>query len=174
MKNKGFTLIELLVVIAIIGILAAIVLVSLSGANKSARDARIVSAVGQIRTEAALVDAAENGYSSLACSYGNGELQALCNDADKQCPNCETSHGTPAGDDANVGGEDVIIHSNATLYCIYAPLNVEYSGSPDYYCVDSLGNIGKTITDPGVPDAAGDCTGTVPASADDFVCPTIR
>lgn len=49
-KERGFTLIELLVVIAIIGMLSSVVLSSLNGARKKARDARRLSDLKQLQT----------------------------------------------------------------------------------------------------------------------------
>ena len=49
-NNKGFTLIELLIVIVIIGILATVIIITLSGARAKAQDTQIKNNVSGIKT----------------------------------------------------------------------------------------------------------------------------
>lgn len=63
--KKGFTLIELLVVIAIIGILAGIVLTSLSSARNKAKDAKIISQLNQMKSAAEMYYITNGNFGAL-------------------------------------------------------------------------------------------------------------
>lgn len=70
MKSKGFTLIELLVVIAIIGVLATIVMTSLSEARTRANVASIQSTLRSFQTAAAIYSLDNNTFAGL-CNLNN-------------------------------------------------------------------------------------------------------
>ena len=82
MKKSGFTLIELLVVVAIIGLLASIVLTSLSTARTKSRDAAIKSQMEQARKQAALFFANRGSYTNTGSASHQdtiGECNLLLN-----------------------------------------------------------------------------------------------
>ena len=110
-KKKGFTLIELLVVIAIIGILASIVLVSLSGARNKAKDARITADMTQLRNIAEMAQIDQGDYSTV----------------------CDQSEeGTLATDISDQGGTNYNCFDEVAGYCAEAQLN-----SGNWWCVDA-------------------------------------
>jgi len=83
-KERGFTLIELLVVITIIGILASVVLASLSSARASARDAVRMSEMRQVMTALEMFRNANNNLYPCrpTSSTGNplASLTTTCSD----------------------------------------------------------------------------------------------
>lgn len=71
MNKRGFTLIELLVVIAMIGILASIVLVSLTSARVKSRDARRLTDIRSFQTALELYAINTGHYPYTNCSGSN-------------------------------------------------------------------------------------------------------
>ncbi|MEK7069132.1 MAG: prepilin-type N-terminal cleavage/methylation domain-containing protein [Patescibacteria group bacterium] len=60
--RAGFTLVELLVVIAIIGLLASIVMASLSSVQSKARDTKRIEDVNQVRKALTIYSSSFNNY----------------------------------------------------------------------------------------------------------------
>ena len=125
-NKKGFTLIELLVVIAIIGILSGTVIVSMSGAQDSAKNARIEAGMDQLRSVAEVYRLLHNnkykdGTNHFANTVG-GDGSLISGDI------------TAAG-----GSLTVNVSTDGTAYCMSSPLNGTDAG---FICMDSKGKVG--------------------------------
>ncbi len=125
MLKRGLTLIELLVVIGIIGLLASFFFVNSSKAKARARDARIFTAMDQIRTRATIIYYEEQSYAKVGCT--KVEDPCTCKDPAKEIEILCTDIVRNAVSDTvvfSVGGE---------TYCVKAQL----PGSGKFWCVDS-------------------------------------
>jgi prepilin-type N-terminal cleavage/methylation domain-containing protein len=129
-KTKGFTLIELLVVIAIIGILSGLIIVSMSGAQNAAKDARIKSAMDQFRSTAEV-------YKLNAGDYGSTLALSACT-ATATSLIVASSDGKALCDDMQSQGTGTLaLYATSTAYCIQKVLP---GGST--WCLDSSGAVG--------------------------------
>lgn len=147
MNKKGFTLIELLVVVAIIGILASVVIASLSSARGKGNDAAIKQNLNSARNQAELLYNDGFNYNGL-CT--NATIEAATDEADD----------VNGGGSTNTNGSVTCALSGSTPEKDYA-IAADLSSEDGAYCIDSSG-VGRTVNSSGTA-YTGDLEGATPA-----------
>lgn len=161
-KNKGFTLIELLVVISIIGILAVIVLTSLSAAGEKGANAGIKSNATSIKTQAGVYWVSKNQSYEDFCTTGtdsiNDKSLAQAQDSAKTTGAIIRNGVSAQSGTATSGDATLYCNSGVRFYVVSLPLRaVDTLNGVDsnFWCVDSKGFVGG-IADP-LPAGAQSC-----------------
>ena len=164
LKRQGFTLIELLVVIAIIGILAGMVLVSMSGARERARDAKRQSDMRQLVSAQSMYSSDSTGgtyYEDAAMPTAIGTyLNPVPADPTTPAPTCplaDGAYGYCALDNSTTDGDE-------KYFCYYARLEkpISDAGVDKFFVVASHAGSYLKITIPTTltgTDAASCTTG---------------
>ena len=131
--NKGFTLIEMLVVISIIGVLASLVLVSYSGAQKQARDTQRKSDLKQYQN---VLENYSNTHSGLY------PVVAAATNVSSMCSTLGLGvNGTCANDPKIQNAYYYLSNASGTVNLLWAKTeNVE-----GYWIVCSNGKTGQTV-----------------------------
>ena len=165
---RGFTLIELLVVIAIIGILAAVVLGSLTIARDKGTDSAIKASFNSFRSQAGLQ------YDVLGGSYnttGTAIASAACSTltipgtifADVTIQDVLKSAVLSSGVESDCGVTDV-----GDGYSVATALKTTGAGS--FWCIESSG-IARNTTATGIPyDALTGSATAAHLNSGDTVC----